>query len=150
MTDKKIPDDNHVLRFAASNRLQRDEFDNVIALAPHAFSLREVDDGVLSVTWIEHFGRDNVNPVHEAVRTYRLSMDNPLGRNSAFGKARVDAIIKSGFSHSKPRRLRVLHEPEDRNQGHAAVRRYTMDDHELMELLSSSAFTEIILNRDIP
>jgi hypothetical protein len=77
-------------------------------------------------------------------------MDNPLGKKSAFGKARVDTIIRSGLSHSKRRRLRVLHEPEDRNRGHAAVRRYTMDDQELMELLASTAFTEIILNKDVP
>ena len=149
MTANKIPDDNYVLRYASSNRLQWDEENNVVGIAPGAFALRERDDGVLSVTWIEFFCGEQ-NALYEAVRAFRRSMDNQVGKNSAFGKARVDSIIQCGLLHTKRRKLRVLHEPEERNQGHAAVRRYAADDLELMELLASSAFTEIILNKDVP
>jgi hypothetical protein len=150
MADNKLPLDDHVLRYAGSNRLHRDENGNVIALAPIAFELRDIDEGLLSVTWVEYFNRMEGCPTDNAVKAYRKSMEKPLGKKSAFGKAKVDAIIKAGQAHEVSTTLRVLHEPTDLNPGHAAIHRYRVDDFELMELLATAAFTEIVLNRDVP
>lgn len=150
MADNKLPISNHVLRFAGSRKLHGDEDGNVIALAPAAFELRDTDKGLLSVTWLEYFNTVEGSPTENAVKAYRNSMEKPLGKNSAFGKANVEAVINAGRAHPVPTTLRILHEPTDLNPGHAAIHRYRIDDFELMELLATMAFTEIILNRDVP
>jgi len=46
--------------------------------------------------------------------------------------------------------IRIIHEPEDDNKAHAAVRRMPRDDEELVELLAAESWCELILNAKIP
>lgn len=147
MAYEKIPEQDHILRYAGSNRLQRDDQGRVIALAPQAFGLREGEDN-LSVTWMEYFSHCCTPRGHGAVRAFRKSMTKPLGRNSAFGIANVGRLLSE--TKRQKRRLRVLQEPTPENAGHAIVGGYTNEDSNLLELLASSVFTELLHNKDVP
>jgi hypothetical protein len=45
--------------------------------------------------------------------------------------------------------VRIVHEPEDDNKAHAAVRRIPRDDELLLEQLASEAWAEVVLNSAI-
>lgn len=144
----KIPDSDHVLRYAGQNRLQLDDSGHPLALAPAAFKLRPEDNGKLSVTWLEYFHHCGPPRGHDAVVAFRQSMSNRLGRKSAFGIANVGRLRSELGAVGK--RIRILEEPTDDNPGHAVVTGYSNDEEELLELLATSVFTELLPNSEVP
>jgi hypothetical protein len=66
----------------------------------------------------------------------------------AIGNVGNIASVAAAYNHS----IRVLHEPEDDNKAHVAVRRLPRDDMALFELLAAGAWSELVLNNneDIP
>ena len=149
MPSKKLPADNHILRFASATRLQFDDEGNVIALLPQAFRLRENEQN-LSVTWIEYYSGSRQGQIEQAVQAFRRSMNNPPRSSSAFGMAEVGVVEQTCLRHKRPANVRILHNPMDSNPAHAAIHRYPPNDEELMELLASEAFCEIVLNKSVP
>jgi hypothetical protein len=69
---KKIPPDNHVVRYASWNKLRRDENDEVIGVLGEAFRMRDSDKS-LSTTWLEYFGGSRNEQIVAAVRAIRAS-----------------------------------------------------------------------------
>jgi len=148
-----IPDDDHVLRYAAYGRLYRHpDTDIPISLAPQAFRLRPSDEGDLSLTWIEYFGLEVEAQVDQAVKSYRQSMDKPMTRSTkgAFGKAKVAKIIAAIKEFEAPVKVRVLHDPTEKNPAHSIISKFQDQNEELLELLAKEVFADLWLNSTIP
>jgi hypothetical protein len=46
-------------------------------------------------------------------------------------------------------RIRFIHEPEDDNEAHAALRNWPRDNDYLRELLAEDSWSRVILNKDV-
>jgi len=64
------------------------------------------------------------------------------------------AVGKVGHVHSACRarhhKIRIVYEPEDDNMAHCAVRRMPSEDAELLENLASEAWSELVMNNEVP
>jgi hypothetical protein len=141
-----LPDEDHVMRYVPWARLLRDENDNVLGFLPQAFELRPEEDG-LSVNWVEFFKGDWETRVQQSVRTLRGSFAHGVGRKSAFGIANV-GVIKTTCMNAGAR-VRIVHEPDDRNPAHSSVRRLPRDDLDLLQALADQAFVDLVQNADV-
>jgi hypothetical protein len=142
---KEIPSEYSVMRYAGRNRIIIED-DKVVGFFPQAFALRP-DEEYLSVTWIEYFKGAPDEQRVRAIKAFRRSFPG-VGKQSAYaignvGKVRDECVARS-------HRVRILHEPEDENKGHCAIRRFPRDDSDLLQVLSADVFTEIIPNISIP
>jgi hypothetical protein len=141
---KSLPDEDHVMRYVSWARLRRDADDNVLGVLPEAFQLRQ-DEDALSVNWIEFYGNSETR-VHESVWALRKS--RKAGAKSAFVIGEVGKIKATCTLHGCT--VRVLHEPQDGEPAHAAIRRLPRDDLILLAALAEDAFTEMIHNSSVP
>lgn len=149
---RALPDADHVMRFAPLSRQLIDgDTGASIGIAPTAFAIRAADKGGLSVTWIEHFGKDGRNSRAAAAAAYRESLPSKkLPAKGAFAWAEIEAIKNAGVPYRK--RIRVVHDPVEGNPGHAEVRHFDDDDLELLELLATDVFIdwEFVANMSVP
>jgi len=131
------------MRFVPKSRQYRDaDTDQFICLAEGAFTIRESDEGGLSVTWIEYYGVKNIDSKRCAAIAFRASLDSQrLGGEGVFASAKVDDILKAGREFEKP--LRVVHDPVPQNPGHAQIRQFSDDDLMLLDVLATEVFSEI-------
>ncbi|MBI1262424.1 MAG: hypothetical protein GC184_11940 [Rhizobiales bacterium] len=145
MSVVNIPHEHHVIRYASWTKLRKDENDNVLGILPDALRLREVETS-LSTTWIEWFDGPPQNQYLNAVEMIRRTMSvSPRGGMS---KANVGNLRE--LCQTENVSIRIVHEPTDENDAHASIRRLPRDNLDLLELLAAEAFTETILNRDLP
>jgi hypothetical protein len=145
MKNEKLPPEHHVVRYVPFGKLRKDEDDNPIGVLGAAFKLRDSEQ-YLSTTWLEYFAaprRDQITAAIQAIRASRLS----VSAKSGFAIGRVGAIAATCAEHGHS--TRIIHEPEDDNKAHAAVRRMPRDDEELLELLAAESWCELILNADV-
>jgi hypothetical protein len=142
MTGQKLPLEDHIIRIIPPARLRRDADNNVIGILSEAFRLRDKEE-YLSATWLEFFDGD----LHAAVHVIRACKFE-VRKSSGFAIGNVDVIIKACASRNHA--IRIVHEPTDENEGHAAVRRFPRDDILLEEALAESAWSELVLNVNIP
>lgn len=142
---KPLADEHHVIRYAPWSKLRKDEDENVHGLLPQALELRPGEE-YLSVTWIEFFEGEPHEQYLCAVSTLRSSIDTrPKG---AMAKANVGKMRDICRQRSAP--IRIVHEPEDPNEAHAAIRRVPFDNMDLLDRLVTEAFFEFDLNKNIP
>lgn len=146
MPSPNIPIEDHVLRYVSWGRLRKDEDENVLGILPQALLLRERDNNCLSVTWIEHFEGSWDEQVAFAVQATRRSLST--SPKSSFAIGNVGKIHETCVE--RDRRIRVVHEPEDANTGHACIRRLPPDDQDLLSLLADDVFDALVHNRSIP
>jgi hypothetical protein len=144
---RKIPDDDHVIRYVPWPRLRRNGNGEVIDVSGDAFRLREVDKGKLSVTWIECFDQSGGDQLVQAVRTMRAS-SLVVKPKSGFAKGNISKIKAACLKYNS--KIRVVHAPSRDNTAHASVLGLPEDNSELFELLASEAWSELVLNKDIP
>jgi hypothetical protein len=153
MAGKKLPAEDHVLRYAGNARLLKaanedDEF-VVIGIDRDAYRRRETEKA-LSVTWAEYFVGSWQQQIEEAAqafrRTYTSAAKKPF--KGAFGIGRVDAIDAMCRKHGH--QVRILHERVDGNEGHAGIHRIPRDNDDLLDDLADNVFDTFVLNSDIP
>jgi hypothetical protein len=144
---RKIPDDDHVIRYVPWSRLRRNGNDEVIGVLGEAFRLREVDKGKLSVTWIEYFDQNGDELLIQAVRAIRASR-LVVQPKSGFAKGNISKIEAACSKHNT--KIKVVHSPGPDNCAHASVIGLPEDNSELFELLASEAWADLVLNKDIP
>lgn len=146
-----LPDTNHVIRHVPWNKLHKDADDNVIGFLPEAFRLREIDEGELSVNWVEYFEEgSHTQKVEKTIREIRKV--KPVGSKSAFGVSPVFAIKQACKNTPKP--IKIVYWPTTTKDGvpnvtHALIRHLPEDDIELLDALATTAFSTLILNSDI-
>lgn len=146
MTGQKLPPNDHVIRYVPWSRLHKDEDDNVVGILGDAFKLRD-NEKALSATWLEYFPGERQAQLAAAVQAIRAS-SLKVGSKSGFAIGEVAAVIAAGAS--RRHKIRIVHEPEEDNMAHVAVRRMPRDDPELLELLAEKAWAELVLNARIP
>jgi hypothetical protein len=146
MKNQKLQPDNHVVRYVPFGKLRKDEDDNPIGVLGAAFKRRD-NETYLSTTWLEYFAGPKCDQITAAIRAVRASRLGVTPK-SGFAIGRVGAIAASCAERNHS--IRILHEPEDDNKAHAAVRRMPRDDDELLELLAAESWCELILNAKIP
>jgi hypothetical protein len=147
MTTTYIPTEDHVIRIVPWARLRKDADFNVVGIEAAAFRLRDKEP-YLSATWLEFFkGSPRAKRLHAAVRAIRKSNMRPTPK-SGLAIGNVAKIVNQCASRN--RRIRVIHEPEDDNRAHVALRQWPSDDEQLLELLARDAWSELVLNKDIP
>lgn len=140
-----LPDTDHVMRYVSWNRLQKDGDDNIIGVLPHAFRLRENEDG-LSVNWVEHYVGSHEERISQVVHELRATMD--VRPKSAFGLSMVKAIKQT--CRNTPRAIKVVYSPTTNIPSHALVRHIPDEDMNLLDALSKEAFCTLIHNSEIP
>jgi hypothetical protein len=132
------------MRYVAWGRLRKDEDDNVLGFLPHAFQRRSGEDA-LSVDWIEYFS-DPATRNRDTVWAKRKAMG--IGAKSAFAIGNVGKIKATCLASGT--RVRIVHEPKENEPAHSAIRRLPQDDLNLLAALAAEAFTEMLLNADVP
>jgi hypothetical protein len=148
MAKTYLPLEHHVVRYVPWARLRKDENDNVVGVLGAAFRLRN-DEEFLSATWAEFFkGDDHAARIASAVKAIRASRVEVKPR-SGFAVGNVRKIKEVCFADSKQYKIRVIHEPEDDNKAHTALRRWPRDNEDLLDLIAEEAWGNYVLNRDI-
>jgi hypothetical protein len=140
-----LPPEDHVLRHVSSQRLRRDDDDNVVGCLPHAFQRRETDE-TLSVTWLEHFEGERPKKLSFAIAAMRKELD--VSPRSGFALANVGRI--QAICESSNHKVRIIHEPTELNPAHSEIRRLPRDEIDLLELLASDAVIEVLPAAQFP
>jgi hypothetical protein len=148
MPPTKVPPEHHIVRNVPWGKLRKDDNDpeKVIGVLGEAFKMRPVEE-TLSTTWLEYFAGTRREQIDGAVRAMRASKLE-IKTKSGFAIGNVDNIAAAAAAYNYS--IRVLHEPEDDNKAHVAVRRWPRDDMTLFELLAAEAWSELVLNKDVP
>jgi len=147
MPPTNIPGDDHVVRYVPWARLRKDEDDNVVGVLGAAFRLRD-DEQYLSAVWLEYFRDTRDANIVKAVNALRKSNIDVRPR-SGFAIGNVQKIKDVCLADQKRYKIRVLHEPEDDNAAHAALRLWPRDNDALLELLAEDTWSELVLNKDV-
>jgi hypothetical protein len=145
-----LPDEHHVMRHVQWKLLRKDEGGlTVIGFLPHAFELSPKDE-YLSVNWIEYGEGDWDTRIRDSVwgiRRARPSIGGGGGK-SRYAIGNVGKIKEVCLANNA--RVRITHEPEKNNLGHAGIRRFPRDDLTLLAALADDAFTDMVENVAVP
>ncbi|NKJ34089.1 hypothetical protein [Rhizobium sp. SG570] len=139
MASNYLRDDERIVRFVPWSKLRRDEDDNVIGVLPQAFELR-ADEDYLSATWCEYYNGTDSEQLRCAIEAIRNS-DLTVGPKARFAVGVVGEIRAIVEAPQAAKKLRIIHEPEDDNPAHAAVRHWPREDLGVLELLASSVWS---------
>jgi hypothetical protein len=143
-----VPPENQLVRYVPWARLRRDENDNVVGVLGAAFRLRQ-DEDYLSATWLEFFPGSRDDSIKGAVGAIRNS-DMKVTPKSGFAIGNVGRVGDACRANHPSYKIRFVHEPEDDNKAHVACRGWPRDDDALLNLLAEDAWSETVLNKDIP
>ena len=147
---QRLPDEHHVLRRVPWARLMRDGDGNVIGFFPEAFALRDHEED-LSVNWVEyHDGTTHERRIAQCVRELRQASarnNKTIGPKTGFGIAKVLKVkeVCGGLA----RRVRIVYTPSSIGS-HSSIKDLPRDDMGLLEALATQAFTERVMNNEIP
>jgi hypothetical protein len=143
-----LPPEHHVVRYVPWSRLRKDEDDNVIGILGAAFRLRD-DEEYLSATWAEYFPGERPECVAAAVKTIRRSSIKVTVR-SGFAVGNVASIKDACLTDSGKHKIRIIHEVEEDNPAHTALRGWPRHNEPLLELLAQDVWCDVVLNKDVP
>jgi hypothetical protein len=148
MPSIKLPLEHYVVRNVPWARLRKDDADpeKIVGVLGDAFKPRDRDEGVLSSTWVEYFTGSRTEKIENAVKAMRASKLE-IKAKSGFVIGKVQAI--ASLANEKGYKIRILHEPEDDNKAHVAMRRWPNEDMEFFELLAAEAWSELVMNSSI-
>jgi hypothetical protein len=144
-----LPDGDHCVRYVPWARLRKDEEENVIGVLGAAFRLRDEED-YLSATWAEFFaGATHHDRIVASVRAIRAS-NIDVRPKSGFAVGCVAEIKRACLEDQGRHRIRIIHEEEQDNPAHAALRGWPRDNNDLLDLLAEEVWCDRILNADVP
>lgn len=143
---QQLLSDHHVMRFVPWSKLRRDGDDNVLGFLPVAFELRPTEEAI-SVNWLEYFPGDHQNQVTMCVGEFRDRGILTIGKKSAFGVANVRKV--RDICNNNGRAIRIVYSPTPKNS-HTLIQKLPRDEFALYETLAVEAFTEIIMNTQVP
>ncbi len=140
MATKYLPDADHVVRHINSQLLIR-EGDVVTGCFPQAFELR-LGETYLSASWLEFFPGTEDERRRAVVAAFARARSVKARHGFAFGN--VGEVKNACADYGL--KIRVIHEPakSNPNPAYTAVRNFRSDDMELLELLASEAWAEVI------
>lgn len=138
MPSNYLLDDERIVRFVPWSKLRRDEDDNVVGVLPQAFELRESEE-YLSATWCEYFdgnAHETLRCAIEAIRNSNLTV-GPKARFAVGAVGEVRGVVER---RPNARKLRIIHEPEEDNLAHAALRHWPRGDDDLLALIAEDCW----------
>ena len=140
MATKYLPDTDHVVRHINSQLLIRDG-DQVIGCFPQAFELKP-GERYLSASWLEFFSGSNEERRSAVIAAIASARAVKPSHGFAFGNVGEvkDACVMFGV------KVRVIHEPDksNPNPAYTAIRNFKSDEIELLQLLASDAWSEVV------
>lgn len=142
---QQLLDVHHVMRYVPWSKLRRDGDDNVLGFLTAAFELRATEES-LSVNWLEYFSGSHQDQLTECVNEFRGSFS--VKSKSAFGVANVRKV-KDIFQGSG-KAVRIVYSPSPDNCSHASIQKLPRDEFALLDALAADAFTEIVMNAQVP
>lgn len=140
MATKYLPDDDHVVRHINSQLLIRDG-DRVIGCFPQAFELRP-GEKYLSASWLEFFSGTAEEKKAAVIAAVSAARAIKASHGFAFG---IVSEVKDACScHGM--KVRIIHEPDKKNPNPAytAIRNFRSDEIELLQLLASEAWCDVV------
>lgn|SRR3989338_4587413 len=140
VANKPIPDEHHVLRYAAWGRLRRDEDGQVIGILPQALRLRDKEP-YLSVTWVEFFQGNRNGKIANAITATRASIGIKAQAKGIFALGNVAALHKTCKSQAVS--AQVLHKKTASNPGHSGIYGLDKAENNLLSLLADEVFSEL-------
>lgn len=154
MAGEKVPDCYHILRDVTFSKLKvvLDSEGNEIVLgaAPAAFQLRELEDGIedyLSATCCEYLEKGGGQKSIKAAAE-RLKSKRKLGKKARFFRVRVGDLKEALKSRSI--NIRVIHEPDEKDDAHVAIRRWPVENFDnLFEMIAEDIWNEMFTQEQI-
>ena len=149
LASRNVPDSDHLMRFVPYKEQLRDpDNDSFKGIVETAFSIRQNDDGGLSLTWVEHYGPKNQQTYQVAAARFRDSLvSRKLGGKSCFAIGQAGETRKTCSEFGK--RIRLVHAPNEPNAGHVELRRFSDDDRRLLDALAIDVFREHVLTASL-
>ena len=147
MPSEYVPAEHEIIRYVKHANLRRDENDVVLGVLAAAFKLRPGEE-YLSATWVDYFrvcvrfGR-----ITGAVRAIRNSALKVTPK-SGFAVGLVADIQRGCKEHGH--RPRFIHEATPDNKAHVAVRLWSYENQDLLELMADELWAEWYLNAEVP
>ena len=150
-----IADEEHIARYIPWNKLRKDMDDNVIGILGEAFKLRPKENG-LSSTRLEHFSGTFTQQAHSAVKEVRKYYNVKQKSHFAVGQA---GLIKDFFKEQKQIKVHIISFPTQarlhdgtpyKNNSHVLVNKLPNDDMELLDLLASDVWNNLVPNSSVP
>lgn len=140
MAKSYLPDEDHVVRHCASQLLIRDG-DHVVGIFPQAFQLKD-GETYLSSSWLEFFPGSRSDRLRQVIAAMRKA--RTVRPSHGFAVGNVSAVKDACSSFDM--KIRVVHEPSAKNPNPAytAIRNYRSDEIELLELLASDAWSDLV------
>lgn len=147
MPSKYLRDDDRLIRYVPWGKLRKDPDDEekVVGVLYSAFTLRD-DEPFLSATWCEYFdgpAGDALACAVQAVRNSTLKV-SPKGH---FAVATTKAVADHMASGNC--KLRIVHEAEEDNPAHVAVRKWQDDNTDLLSRLADDIWCELYSNKEL-
>lgn len=141
MVIKSLSDDQHLARHCPKNRLvtQGDEF----VILPQAFALRP-NEAYLSAAWVEYFEgtkKQRVKCILDLIRTKRT-----VSQKDGFALGHIGEIKATCSDFGM--KIRVNHKPNGWNAAYATVNDYKSENQELLFLLATEAWSDLVLVKD--
>lgn len=146
-----LDDDDRVVRHIPFQRLAMDSDGVVFGILAAALEVRPQDNHQLSVNWLEFYDGTHKERIAETVRAFRTSRateGSTVGRKSGFAVAKVGRVKQIG--NDNDRRLRIVFSPSKGNPSHSLIQPLHAEESTLLETLANEAFTELVINADIP
>lgn len=146
-----LDDEDHVVRHVPFQRLAKDSDDVAFGILAAALEVRPQDNHQLSVNWLEFYDGTHKDRIAATVRAFRASRaleGSTVGRKSGFAVAKVGRIKQIG--NDSDRRLRIVFSPSKGNPSHSLIQPLHAEETALLEALANEAFTELVINSDIP
>jgi len=142
---QSLPDDDHVLRHVPWQRLLRDGNDKVLGFLPQAFQLRDGEES-LSANWLENCDGTHSNKIQQTVSELRAAIK--VGPKSAFGVAQVGKVKEVCKSNNRAH-IRIVLAPTKSIASHVEIKELPRDDIQLLTMLATEAFIELVHNKSI-
>ena len=143
MTSQYVPDADHVARRVSRTKQFRDADDKLLGCLPAAFELRP-DEEFLSATWLDFF--DGVRHEQIAKAISSTAGGSKLPKSTAFVIGNVGKIKQACETGGV--RIRVINEPDGKNDAHVALRQWPRDNQELLAIIAADAWSETVLAID--
>jgi len=142
LSKQAIPDGDHMMRFVPYKQQQRDpDTDQFMGILGTAFSVREHDQGGLSLTWVEHYGPNVHSTVETAASAFRDTLQNKkLGGKSYFAIGLAGLTRETAAQYDK--QIRIVHAPDGPNTGHVELHRFSDEDRRLLDALSLEVYVD--------
>jgi hypothetical protein len=149
LAKEKVPDGHHLMRHVPYQQQVRDaDDDSFIGIVGSAFSIRPVDQGGLSLTWVEHYGLKSLATYNCAASKFRDSLPSKkLGAKSYFAIGQAGATRETAAAYGK--KVRLVQAPDGPNTGHVELRQFTDEDRRLLDALALDVFGEHVAVSDL-